>query len=82
MNIAHIEGATRVLGAPANWDGKELPCDALPILDVETSNGNVMASEWKPTAEEIEAILNGAPVRLWIFGTAHPVVSLTTGDVA
>ncbi|WP_206141828.1 hypothetical protein [Burkholderia sp. Ac-20384] len=76
MLIREIEGATRRLGAPADWDQSKSACDVLPIVDVETDNGPFMVSAWQPTAEELAALNAGAPIRLWIQGTNHPVVAL------
>ncbi|WP_198516553.1 hypothetical protein [Herbaspirillum huttiense] len=76
MLIKRIEGSTRQLGAPADWDGKDMSCGVLPILDVETGEGNFMFSAWEPTPPELEALSKGANILLGVRGTAHPVVSL------
>ncbi|MDR3446005.1 hypothetical protein [Dyella sp.] len=80
MKIRRIEGATRMLGAPADWNGTDVPCDALPILDTETAEGHFMVSEWAPEATELNALQRGAPLRLWVRGTNHPVVALGVGE--
>lgn len=77
MLIREIEGATRSLGAPADWDQTKGKCDVLPIADVMTESGPFMVSAWTPTAEELIALNAGAPVHLWIQGTNHPVVALS-----
>lgn len=77
MLIREIEGATRRLGAPANWDHEKAKCSVLPIADVTTESGPFMVSAWAPTAEELAALNAGAPVHLWIQGTSHPVVALS-----
>lgn len=76
MLIKRIDGSTRQLGAPADWDGKDMSCGVLPILDVQTSEGNFMFSAWEPTPPELEALNKGANILLGVRGTAHPVVSL------
>jgi len=81
MLIAHIDGATRHFGAPENWDGDLAKCNVLPVRDVISSELPFMISAWEPTPAEIQAMINGATVKLWIQGTIHPVVSLTVGDV-
>lgn len=69
MIIGHIEGATRVLGAPA--DSPEVK--PLAIRDVMYSDGSsAVMSAWLPTPEEIAAIRAGEPVYLCIFGTNMP----------
>jgi len=83
MLIKLIEGSTRQLGAPADWDGKDMSCDVLPILDVQTAEGNFMYSAWEPTPPELEALNKGANIVLGVRGAAHPVVSLqVAADVA
>ncbi|MEK6386783.1 MAG: hypothetical protein V4797_19480 [Paraburkholderia tropica] len=80
MLIREIEGATRRLGEPADWDQSKGACDVLPIADVMTESGPFMVSAWSPTAEELAALNAGAPLYLWIAGSSHPVVALTVGD--
>ena len=73
MEIVKIEGATRVLGAPADWDHNKAECVGLPIVDHPEG---WMISEWRPTQEELRALIEGGTVRLWVGGSAHPVVSI------
>lgn len=79
MLIRRIEGATRNLGAPADWDGDISKCNVLPILDVMTAQGPFMVSSWEPTPAELAALNAGASINLWIAGRSHPVVALTAG---
>lgn len=79
MIVKRIEGATRVLGAPPDWKDDGVTCVGLPVVDVVTDQGPFMVSAWEPTPDELQALLNGASVRLWVRGSGHPVVSL---DVA
>jgi hypothetical protein len=80
MIVYQIKDATRVLGAPSDWDGKEIPCNALPILDVTIPEGQFMVSEWMPSREEIARLVLGEPVKLWVRGTEHPVVALAVDE--
>jgi hypothetical protein len=81
MIVKRIINATRVLGAPTDWEpGKGLVV-GLPICDVETPAGNFMVSAWEPTPEELAALNRGESLKLWIRGFAHPVVSLTVGEL-
>lgn len=66
-----------VLGAPAGWDQGELPCSALPITRCEWEGQPAVLSFWEPTAEEIEALLAGGKVVLWVVGQTMPPVALT-----
>lgn len=75
MLIARIEGATRVLGKPQDWEGD---CLSLPIKDHLLEDGSqVMESAWAPSPQELEALAQGANVKLWIWGTGHPPVAIT-----
>lgn len=82
MHPGRIEGATRTLGAPQNWEKERHgPCGGLPIRDVvlPDSGLNAMGSVWFPTPEEIAALVEGAPIQLWVLGSTHPVVALMVG---
>lgn len=77
MIIARIEGATRVLGQSQGYRG-------LPILDTtlnDDASQPVMVSAWEPTPDEIEKIVAGAKIRLWVLGIAHPPVIIDVADV-
>jgi hypothetical protein len=79
--IQKIKGATRTLGESQGYL-------ALPIRDdvIEMKVGDqielasAMTSEWKPTPEELAAIMAGAPIRVMVVGTVHPPISVTVGD--
>jgi hypothetical protein len=79
VNIHPIKGATRVLGEHQGYF-------SLPVRD-EVVNCTVngvspsMVTEWKPTPEELAAILAGAPIQVRISGTQHPPIMLGVGDV-
>lgn len=80
MIVKRIEGATRVLGAPADWKDDGATCVGLPVRDVVTSDGPFMISAWELTPKEVEALKGGASLHLWIRGTSHPVVALTVDE--
>jgi len=80
MEINTINGHTRTLGAPSNWDQSKGECAGLPIMDQETENGPCMISEWQPEANDLKLLNMGMPLHLWIFGDTHPVVSITVGQ--
>lgn len=80
MHVGRILGATRNLGAPADWDkSKHGICGGLPIRDEPTTVGPGMTSAWLPTPEEIARISAGAPVYLTVLGQIHPPVSMAVG---
>lgn len=66
-----------VLGAPKGWDQAEAPCNALPVTHVEIDGIRQVVSFWRPTADELKAIANGALVMLWVVGNTMPPVALT-----
>lgn len=79
MDAMPIDGATRRLGAPTNWDHeKDGICHTLEILD----HDGWMISAWMPSEIEIKAINAGSPVLLYVQGKAHPVVSLAVAALA
>lgn len=80
MLIKQIEGFTRSFGAPPDLTPEGV-CLGLPVRDVMTEEGNFMVSAWEPTPEELQALLRGETIKLWIRGLTHPVVSLTVGDL-
>lgn len=82
MLIGCVEGATRVLGKPRDWnEEKNGRCGSLPICDIVTPDGlPVMVSAWVPTAAELKRLVAGQPVYLWIYGHSHPPVALTVRD--
>lgn len=78
MLIGRIQGFTRELGKPKDWDNeRDGHCEALPILDVDANGVPAMVSAWYPTPDEAKRIAAGEPVYLWIFGRSHPPVSLS-----
>jgi hypothetical protein len=81
MIPAFIEGATRKLAAPADWNKDEQGvCGALVVRDEETNAGQFMVSAWEPTPEELAALLGGAKVYLHVMGRSHPPVMLLVGE--
>lgn len=82
MNPLRIEGATRTLGMPEEWDeAVNGPGGGLPIRDIAQEGTHWMVSAWEFTPEEMTAIAAGAPLMLWINGVSHPVVGFSIGEV-
>jgi len=80
MEIGCIQGATRFLGAPKDWDKSKGHCGTLPIRDMPTDIGNAMVSAWLLNRDEIASLACGSPLYLHIYGTSHPVVGLSVGE--
>jgi len=74
MRSIPIQGATRRLGAPSNWNHEtDGICHTLEIFDQD----GFMTSAWKPAPDELKRLIDGFPILLSIQGTRHPVVSLS-----
>ncbi len=69
-----------VLGAPAGWDQKQLPCNAMPINRGEYEGHKVVVSFWRPTKEELALLNAGALVSLWIIGTTMPPAKIAVEE--
>ena len=78
MIPARVDGATRWLGAPADWKPEENgECSHLAIRDDRLDGGMpVMVSSWEPTPDELQRLNEGKPVYLQICGTVHPPVAV------
>ncbi|WP_194720810.1 hypothetical protein [Noviherbaspirillum malthae] len=77
MNKTQHPSNNAVLGAPAGWDQKQLPCSALPVTRTDWDGVPAVLSFWKPTAEELAALNAGGSVVLWVAGQTMPPVALT-----
>lgn len=81
MKEQRIEGMTRDLGKPENWDiATQGECSSLPVKDEVIDGVCYMCSEWKPTPADLRKLVAGGSLFLRIAGRVHPVVSLTVGD--
>ena len=80
MTPVRIQGATRVMRKPVDWDDSKGVCLDLHIRDEVDDAGRSMSSAWSPSAEDIAKIVAGAPIILNILGTVHPPVAITVGD--
>jgi hypothetical protein len=81
MRFIQHKTNNHVFGAPKGWDQKALDVGALPVTISKGEDGlTVMSSFWKPDAEEIAAILRGAPVVLQVVGQTHPIVGVYVSD--
>lgn len=77
-----IENVTRVIGAPQNWqEGEHGRCLGLPVR-LEMRDGIAfMVSAWRPSPDELAALIDGATVHLAISAPQHPVVQMGVGPV-
>jgi hypothetical protein len=78
MQIARIEGATRVLGKSQGYLGLPLRDEKI-CCPVNGPNVSAMVTAWEPTPDEIKRLNAGAKIYLRILGTTHPPVMLEVG---
>ena len=77
MIVAHVEGATRIIGKAQGFIG-------LPIRDEIVDERTIgphptMVTAWTPTPEELEALMAGANVHVRLFGQHHPPIIVFVG---
>lgn len=60
------------LGKPADMSAAE--CDGLPITRVRFQNLTMCYSYWRPSDEELAAIVAGKSIRLGVAGVTQPPV--------
>lgn len=75
MKSLKVEGFTRELGKPLDWDDSKIGCDSLPITDGEIGGYPAMTSVWEPTPEERRLLADeGYQVHFSIIGQVHPPI--------
>jgi hypothetical protein len=79
MIVKRINGATMTFGAPHDTEPGEVR--GLPVRQVVCEIGEFYVSAWEPTPAEIQAMIDGETVKLWVRGPGHPVVALTVGTL-
>ncbi len=80
MQIAVIDGATRVIGKSQGYLG--LPLRDEPINCTIGGDGTPsMVTAWHPSEEDILAIINGAAIHVRLIGSQHPPIMLDIGPV-
>ncbi|MDO5895111.1 hypothetical protein [Agrobacterium sp. Azo12] len=79
MQIAMIEGATRIIGKSQGYLGLPLR-DEIVECTVNGQGTPAMVTAWSPTPDELARLNAGASVHLRILGSSHPPVMLDVGD--
>lgn len=79
MHIGRIKNATRVIGKSQGYMGLPLR-DELINCAVSGQDTPVMVTAWYPSMDELQALIDGAPIHLTVIGTVHPPVMMKTGD--
>jgi hypothetical protein len=80
MQVGRIEGATRVLGKAQGYVPLPVRDTAVLFRGGDTQPTPVMMTAWFPTMEELQALVGGAPVYLYVVGYQHPPVKLEVGE--
>ena len=75
MEIERIEGHTRLLAT------EQRQYKPLYIRDQTEGGVNYMTSQWRPSAEDLAALMLGAPILLSVGGTLHPPVLVHLGPI-
>jgi hypothetical protein len=78
MQIGRVEGCTRVLGKSQGYLGLPIR-DEVITCTVGGPETPAMTTAWLPTAEELAALVAGAPIHVRILGTAHPPIMVEVG---
>lgn len=80
MQVAHIDGASRVLGEEQGYT--PLPVRYGIYTDHATGDQSpIMSTAWTPSEAEIGALIRGASIHLHILGTAHPPCRVEVGPI-
>ncbi len=77
MNQTQHKSNNAVIGAPADWDQSLVPCSQLTVTRTEWEGMPAIISYWTPTDDELDALIKGSCVALWIVGNTMPPVALT-----
>lgn len=74
-------GCTHLLKAPENWnDETDGPCKALSCRVQTAGRFSTFTSAWKPTADELAALAQGAAIEIELLGTQPPVLVYVNTD--
>lgn len=76
MNFIQHPSNNLRLGAPEGHDHSKLPVLTLPVTRTEIEGVTCVQSYWAPDADEMAALVAGAPVVLSIMGSTMPPVML------
>ena len=79
MQIAMIEGATRIIGKSQGYLGLPVRDEAISCT-VGGDGTPCMVTAWQPTPDELARLNAGASVHLRLLGTAHPPVMVEVGE--
>lgn len=65
--------ANKILARPASMTDEE--CVSLPVF----TDGQTCISRWQPSADDLERLVRGAPIWVWVIsGATQPPIAITT----
>ena len=77
MEILRHVSNNAILQPPADWSQDTIECTPLAVTIVEYEDGgSAIKSYWKPSAEELQWLNDGAAIALFVFGTGMPPVAV------
>jgi hypothetical protein len=79
MQIAMIEGTTRIIGKSQGYLGLPLRDEVINCA-VDGDGTPAMVTAWHPSPDELARLNAGASVHLRILGTMHPPVMVEVGE--
>jgi hypothetical protein len=54
----------------------EAECASLPVF--RSVEPQAFISCWRPSAEDLERLVRGASIWVWVFGNEHPPIAVST----
>ncbi len=79
MKISGHKSNTRVLNPPKGYkieDHRELHIHAAPVTDLTIDDKPVILTFWKPSEDELQKLVAGGLVAVFVVGTTMPPLSL------
>jgi hypothetical protein len=72
------ETSTHMIGPPLTWEIGAVISEAqpIPVTITDTKDAETIASYWKPSYEELQALIEGGSIQLILAGAVMPLVSL------
>lgn len=73
----HFKEANTIYTKPQGWTDED--CSSISACVATVGNGDkVIVTFWKPSYEDIQAIMAGGGIYMTVFGNGLPPISLTT----
>lgn len=76
MQVGHIRNSNFCYTAPEGMDN----CQDLHVRVTEEQGIRIITSAWFPTPDELKRMQAGQPIYLHVYGSGHPVVSMSVPE--